>query len=121
MRGSLLFVALMCTGCESMEEEDPCDRMPALDYANWGRGFMSKHCTACHSKLVSEDHRNEAPEEVDLDTFANVLHFSSRIEARVLHAPEDDLMPPGGGPTEDEKRLLNEWLICSVLPTSEEE
>ena len=121
MRGSLLIIALLCTGCESMEEEDPCDRMPALDYANWGRGFMSKHCTGCHSNLVPDDHRNEAPVEVDLDTFADALHFSGRIEARVLLAPVDDLMPPGGGPTEGEKKLLDEWLTCSVFPTLEEE
>ena len=76
---------------------------------------MSKHCTGCHSAIVPDDHRNEAPIDVNLDTYADVLHFASRIEARVL-VDVEDRMPPGGGLTSDELDRLNEWLRCGVFP-----
>lgn len=118
MRFILLAMGLFL-GCNASEEEaDPCARTPSLDYANWGRGFMSKHCTGCHSAIVPDDHRNEAPIDVNLDTYDDVLHFSGRIEARVLMGG-DEAMPPGGGPTEEELDLLDEWLQCSVYPDLE--
>jgi len=95
-----------------------CDRDPPLTYESFGEGFVSKHCTACHSSLLESGERNEATVGVDLDTYAGVLVFAERIQARVVE-PDTPEMPPGGGPTEEEQQMLREWLVCSVYPDKE--
>ena len=95
-----------------------CDREPPLTYESWGEGFVSKHCTGCHSSLLEAGERNGGTVGVDLDTYSGVLIFAERFEARVL-VPETPEMPPGGVPTEEELQMLREWLTCSVYPDKE--
>ena len=119
MRLFCLLAVTVLWGCNGADDtEDLCVHDPPLNYTNWGRGFLSKHCTGCHSSIVPEDHRNEAPTGVHLDTLDDVHQYASRIEARVLLDLEDP-MPPGGGPTAEELELLQEWLTCSVFPDVE--
>jgi len=89
-------------------------REPALDYANFGEGFLRKHCTACHSSAIEDaEMRNGAPVGVDLDTYDDAFALAERIRARVID-PESPTMPPGGGPTEEELAQLDEWLACDL-------
>lgn len=75
---------------------------------------MDTHCAGCHSSLLPDGMREGAPLGVDLDTYAGVVAWVDRVEARAIgDAPT---MPPGGGPAEDERRLLAEWLQCGVWP-----
>ena len=55
---------------------------------------------------------------VDLDTLEFSLQWADRIEARATG--DVPTMPPGGGPTEDERAMLEEWLRCDLLPSAEE-
>lgn len=105
-----LLVACTSTG----EDSATCDREPALDYDNFGSGFLERHCNGCHSSLLPESHREDAPVGVDFDTYGDVLDWAERIEARAVG--EDASMPPGGGPTDEEKAMLAEWLECAVFP-----
>lgn len=90
-----------------------CDRDPPLTYENFGKGLMERHCTGCHSSLLPEERRNGAPLGVDLDTLTGVVKWGARIDARSTGDSPD--MPPGGGPTEEERGQLQEWLDCDVL------
>lgn len=112
----MLLVLLACAS--GGDTAYSCDRDPPLTYETFGEGFVSKHCTGCHGSLVRDADRNGATQGVDLDTYGNVLVFAERFEARVLD-PEVPEMPPGGGPTEEELRMLQEWLTCSVYPDKE--
>lgn len=111
---SLLLVA--CQG-EAADSADPCARRPALTYDSFGEGLLEQHCTGCHSSLVPTDHREDAPPGIDFDTYEGVLTWAERIQARAV--PEDAGMPPGGGPSTEERALLDEWLTCTVLPEAE--
>ncbi len=45
------------------------------------------------------------------------MQWSERILARTINVEDPALaMPPGGGPTDDERGRLTEWIECSVKP-----
>ena len=113
-----LVLALLAGGCAEGGDDtaDPCARRPALSYDNFGRSHMEKHCTGCHSSLLPEGRRQDAPMGVDLDTWAGVLQWGDRVQAR--STGDSPTMPPGGGPGADEVAMLEEWLVCDVIPTA---
>jgi uncharacterized membrane protein len=89
-------------------------REPPLSWDNFGQGLMSRHCTGCHSSLLPEDMRGEAPLGVDLETEEGFLDWADRVEVRATGS--EPTMPPGGGPTEVEVVQLEEYLRCVVQP-----
>ena len=91
-----------------------CYHDPPLTYANFGKGYVDKHCVGCHSSLIPVEARVGAPIGVDLNTYEDVLLWADRIDAR--STGDSPTMPPGGGPSPDEIALLKEWLECSVFP-----
>ena len=109
---------LLLLACRSGADDSAlaCDREPALSFDNFGEAFMAKHCTGCHSVLHEGDLREGAPLGIDLNTYIDVLQWVERIEVRAL---ENLDMPPGGGPSEDERAMLSEWLQCAVYPDKE--
>lgn len=117
LRILILGALLGCTTGSDGADTAVCGHEPALTWANFGQGYMDKHCVGCHSSLLREDQRNGAPVTVNLDTWDGAVAWGTRIDARSLgDAPT---MPPGGGPSELERRLLAEWLDCAVLPAAE--
>jgi uncharacterized membrane protein len=102
-------VALLLAACDG----PVCDRDPPLDWDNWGEAFVSDFCLGCHSSLYAGVDRQDAPRGIDFNTYGDVLHWGDRIQARAVDAMD---MPPAGGPSEEERRLLEEWLVCSVGP-----
>lgn len=109
-----LLLLLATTGCKAPEGDSggDCGRVPALSYDNFGEGFLGLHCTGCHSSLIPEARREGATPGVDFDSYAAVLQWSERIGARALG--DEATMPPGGGPSAEERALLGEWLQCGV-------
>lgn len=107
---------LLLLGCGLLGADDTagaaCERDPPLTWENFGEALMTRHCTGCHSSLLPESLREGAPMGVDFDTYAGVLAWADRVRARST-GPEPD-MPPGGGPSAEEVRLLTEWLDCAV-------
>lgn len=109
---------LLLVGCDLLpfggggEDTGACSREPPLTWANFGAGFTQKHCLACHSSLLPAELREGAPMGVDFDTYEAVIQWRDRIDARSV--PADGGMPPGGGPSEEERALLAEWLACEV-------
>jgi hypothetical protein len=41
-----------------------------------------------------------------------VRHWAERIEARAASA--SPTMPPAGGPTDEERAMLREWIECGM-------
>lgn len=108
-----LLCAVACGGGERDSGAQACDRDPPLRYDNFGQGFMGKHCAGCHSSLFEGPMRKGAPPGVDLDTYANIVTWAYRVEARAIG--DGRTMPPGGGPSPAELARLDEWLQCNVL------
>ncbi len=109
----ILFLVTACSLFSPEDSANPeCARTPPLTYANTGEGLMNKHCVGCHSSLLPEGMREDAPVGVDFDTYEAVLTWADRIEARATGDTPD--MPPGGGPNAAEIALLTEWLHCEV-------
>ena len=88
-----------------------CDRDPPLDYDSFGEGVMNKHCTGCHSSYLPDGQRYGAPLGVDLNTYQGVLTWAERIRDRTLDL---ETMPPGGGLSEQDLLMIDEWLRCDV-------
>ena len=91
---------------------DSLCREPALSYANFGEGFMDKHCNGCHSSYLPDGSRGGAPVGVDMDSYPSVMEWVHRVDARATG--EAPTMPPGGGPEPVEVQQLEEWLNCAV-------
>lgn len=114
--GGRFCVLLSLMGCAvgGADSDTTCDRLPPLSYDNFGAGLLELHCTGCHGSLVPTERREGAPSNVNFDTYEGVLTWADRIEARAV--PDGADMPPGGGPSADERALLGEWLDCTVIP-----
>ena len=111
-------IAWASAGCDDhlvghdLDAAAPCDREPPLTYENFGEPWLDQHCNGCHSSLLYQHQRTKAPLGVDFDTWQGVLDHAGRIDVRV----SDGTMPPAAGPTEEERRLFDEWMQCEVLP-----
>lgn len=88
--------------------EGICVDAPVVTYANFGAGFMTQHCQACHASTTLD--RHDAPESVTFDDETSVLAWADRIIARTIG--EEASMPPQGGVSEDDLYLLEVWLTC---------
>ena len=90
---------------------DVCEKS-YLDYGNFGKPFALDWCRGCHSSAVPVNMRQKAPAGVDFDTLADVQHWRERIAIRATGAMPT--MPPAGGPSEEERVLLAEWIGCGA-------
>lgn len=114
-----ILLMLLVSACRTGEDAPPydCLRTPPLSYENFGKGFLERNCTGCHSSyLVSPEERNYAPLSVNLNTYADAVQWWERIEARTI---TDLNMPPAGGLLDADLEQLGEWLYCSVKPDAE--
>ena len=93
-------------------EERACPPDSVLTYESFGGPFMYSYCSGCHSKDLPEGMRQDAPMGADFDTLETTRAWSKRIWAR---AGDHNLtMPPIGGPGDDEREMLGEWLACGA-------
>jgi uncharacterized membrane protein len=93
-----------------------CPADNTLTYDNFGRDFMSKYCTKCHSSTATD--RHGAPANHDFDTLAGILPMADHIDEHAAAGPNavNTEMPPEGetAPSEDERRKLGQWLACET-------
>jgi uncharacterized membrane protein len=83
-----------------------------LTYENFGQPFVENWCRGCHSAGLPSDMRQKAPADVNFDTQVEVQGFAQDMAANAASAAPT--MPPAGGPSEDERALLGEWLGCGA-------
>lgn len=86
-------------------EPAACEAAPTC--ADWTEGFVTGRCQACHAGSAPE--RHGAPEGVTFDGCAQIVAQAEAIGRTVL---DSGTMPPGGGVTDDERALLEDWLAC---------
>lgn len=98
-------------------DERPCPEDSALSSENFGAPFLLTHCTGCHHSSLGAGERAGAPLGVDFDSLDDVRARADRIWARA--ADHNMTMPPLGGPAQDERTRLGEWLACGA-PTAAE-
>jgi uncharacterized membrane protein len=114
----LAIAALLAAGCGGGESGNPPPGDPGacetsyLEYKNFGQPFLLDWCSGCHSAALPATMRQMAPADVNFDTIDGVRRFQERIAARATGATPT--MPPAGGPSEEERAMLAEWLNCGT-------
>ncbi len=83
-----------------------------LTYQNFGAPFLANWCRGCHSSGLPSDMRQDAPVEANFDTLVEVHAWGDGIVSRAGADPAT--MPPAGGPSDDERTLLVEWMGCGA-------
>ncbi len=89
-----------------------CPEGSFLTYGNFGAPFFAEYCTGCHSSQIPADMRQDAPPGVDFETLDGVRSHADLIY--LLAADGNAMMPPVGGPAEEARVLLGEWLGCGA-------
>jgi uncharacterized membrane protein len=96
-------------GCGT--DTDPACAQSYLRYDNFGAPFIVNWCRACHSADTPPGMRQQAPADVNFDNLSEIRHWSLQIR---VTAGQGSSMPPAGGPSAEERRLLVEWLGCGA-------
>ena len=89
---------------------DACDGAAIVAWDNFGQGFLRENCASCHAATVKGDARNDAPPDVTFDTKEQVWAWALAILS--MATGDDPLMPPDGGPSDDDRTRLYWWLAC---------
>ena len=105
------------TGEPASLDERPCPEDSVLSSENFGAPFMLTHCTGCHHSSLPASERAGAPLAIDFDTIDRVRMHAPRVWARA--ADHNATMPPLGGPPQEERTRLGEWLACGAPTASE--
>ncbi len=118
---SWLSAALFVIACGTDQRPIEDDQVPVSDetceqsyvrYDNAAAPFVINWCRGCHSSAVPKAMRQKAPLDVNFDTEDEVRNWAERIEARATVT--SPTMPPAGGPTDEERGLLREWIECGM-------
>jgi len=89
-----------------------CLEAPVLNWANFGDGFVTENCQACHASTTPD--RRGAPPSVTFDTYEETMTHRDRILAR--SGGDDPTMPPQGGVDAEQREKLAIWLTCWETP-----
>ncbi len=90
-----------------------CPKGTMSSYENFGSGFMSQFCLACHSQKVPTNLRAGAPLETNFDTAGDVQRWRALIILRTNSAAKNP-MPPTQEIPKSQKAILSEWLECGA-------
>ncbi len=106
---SALLLAAALAACGNDRAFD-CGTSP-LTYQTFGEPFMTSWCRGCHSAELYPTMRQDAPLDVNLDTLDEVRSRKQKIFELTVEA---EMMPPRGGPSDEERELLRDWLKCGA-------
>lgn len=95
------------TATAAVDSGGPCAEAPVVTWENFGAGFVTQHCQACHASTSPD--RHGAPVAVVFDTEGDVQAWAARVHERAVVLGD---MPPLGGVTDDDRQLLDLWLTC---------
>jgi uncharacterized membrane protein len=83
-----------------------------LTYDDFGAPFVASWCRGCHSAQLPPDMRQGSPMDINFDSVDDIRQLSARMIVRACAAPPT--MPPRGGPSDDDRARLAEWLNCGA-------
>ena len=104
----MFWLLFSCSGKDQDTGWENCDEAPLVSYDNFGQGFLTHNCQACHASTA--ENRYGAPHSVVFDTQEDVTSWLPRIYATTIG--ETRSMPPAGVVEEDNRTMLYWWLIC---------
>jgi hypothetical protein len=124
MRRALVSICLVgWIGCSSdpplfgPPTESTCPPESTLTYASFGKPFMERYCTRCHSSERMGPDRKGAPSFHDFDTVFGVRAVAEHVDETTAAGPaaENTSMPPSAPvPTLAERKQLGEWIACGM-------
>lgn len=94
-----------------------CPENSDLSYESFGKPFMEKYCTGCHSSKLSGAARHDAPEDHDFDSYEGIIGVAEHIDQMAAAGPKgvNDIMPPlDPRPAMEEREKLGQWLACEL-------
>ena len=94
-----------------------CPPTQTLTYDNFGKPFMTKYCTSCHSSEKTGVDRKGAPSFHDFDTLFGIKAVADHIDETTAAGPAtiNDGMPQDRPtPTTMERYQLGEWIACGM-------
>jgi hypothetical protein len=97
--------------------ESQCPQGSTLTYDNFGKPFMTKYCTRCHSSDLVGAARHGAPSFHDFDSLFGIKAVHEHIDETTAAGPAafNDGMPQDGPkPTSMERYQLGEWIACGM-------
>lgn len=101
------------TGTPGPIESHDCPPDSFVNATNFGVPFLTTWCTGCHSSdLVGAAERQKAPDGLNFDDLEDV-----RAAVVLIHnsaGDDNDMMPPAGGPTAEDRAWFGEWLACGA-------
>lgn len=115
---SLAALAAACADEETPGGEPPPDpksqrcQESTLTYQNFAAPFAITWCRGCHGKSQPLDMRQDAPVGVNFDTAEELRAGGERVLLRATGSAPT--MPPAGGPSDEERALLAEWISCGM-------
>ncbi len=109
---AVLVAAGGCAGEDPISPDVPdpaCgDATPLVTWETFAEAFLSTHCQGCHASASLN--RQGAPAGVRFDDEMETVALGNTI-LNVVSVTEPS-MPPSGGPSDDDRQLLNVWLSC---------
>ena len=104
-----------CAGGDDTDKRQQETATPECDtelvgWEPFAQGYLMTWCTPCHSSEIEGIDRAGAPAGVDFDTWSGAAFWADRIGA----ASMDETMPPGGGPSEEDRARIAEWVACGA-------
>ena len=120
---ALVLALLAACGPDSIwgpPTESTCPPASTVTYDNFGKEFMTKYCTRCHSSELRGAARMGAPSFHDFDTLYGIRAVSNHIDETTAAGPAaiNKGMPPDSpAPTDEERYKLGEWIACGMPGT----
>jgi len=105
----LLLAPVLLVGCEEELPEIDCNTVTVPTYSEvtiWPK------CTSCHASTLTGDARNDAPEDVNFDTYEAAKEHAEKAVEEVFEGKMPE--PDPSIITEEEKQSLYAWGLCGT-------
>jgi uncharacterized membrane protein len=103
-------IAAILFGCAQDVAVDTgfCAEAPIATYSSFGAAFLQENCQSCHASTAPN--RNGAPENMHFDDELQASeHYAQILSSAGSETPS---MPPRGGVSDEDRSMLQYWLIC---------
>jgi uncharacterized membrane protein len=117
LRIHLVALALLAGACDRATQAT-CPPSARPTYESFGKQFMADYCLKCHAS----DSSHEGADELVLDDLEQIRAHAEAIDATAgaftgivnteMPPPDDETVK--AYPSENERRLLAQWLACGA-------